>query len=32
MYSDVIMHCMSCPHCAIVNAAGHVQLLMLQDM
>ena len=24
MYSDVITHCMSCPQCAIVNAAGRV--------
>jgi len=24
MYSDVMAHCMSCPQCAIVNAAGHV--------
>ena len=24
MYNDVITHCMSCPQCAIVNAAGRV--------
>jgi len=24
MYSDVMSHCMSCPQCAIVNAAGRV--------
>ena len=32
MYSDVMSHCVSCPPCVIVNAAGRVNRPLLHPI